>query len=162
MMSKDANFIFSLKIMNQSWQEAKDTLAPILNYDKALTQNFIITDRLYISNSIARKCLILNTNTIETKLMLSPSLVINLFNKESQADIEKYFRIKWQNAQMLFWQNQYVSDLYVHSSIEDKKTLTSLAYATNLESPNFQLINDSVKEKNNVGLIEQAINRVFR
>ena len=154
--------LFLVEDKEGSWEEVSKKLAPILNYDKSLSKNFLLTDRSYISNSIARICLILNTNTIVKKVMLSPSLVINLLDQETQIDIEKYFRIKWLNTQFAFWNPQNINTKPLTEFMnQQEENYTSFAYTTNLESPSFKLIQNSVKEQKYSSLLEQAITEYF-
>ncbi|MDQ7059912.1 MAG: hypothetical protein Q9M43_01740 [Sulfurimonas sp.] len=155
--------LFLVEDNEKSWQEASARLAFILQYDKSLSQNFILTDRKYISNSIANKCLIVNTNIITKKVLLSPSLVVNLFNQETQEDIEKYFRVKWLNSQFAFWKTRDTgkNNFFLSTSINENKTLTCLSYTTNLESLEIALLENSVEDNKYIGLIEQAITECF-
>ncbi len=153
--------LFLVEDKEGDWEEVSKKLASILKYDKALTQNFILTDRSYISNSATRKCLILNTNQIVKKVILAPSLIINLYEQESQLDIEKYFRVKWLNTQFTFWSPQNIPKKSYDEFINEEENQISLVYTTNLEEPNFKLIQDSVKEQKYSALLEQAITEYF-
>ncbi len=153
--------LFLVEDNEDSWNVISKKLAPILKYDKALSENFILTDRTYVSNGIARKCLILNTNKLEKKVMLSPSLIVNLYEQESQVDIEKYFRIKWLNSQFSFWNPKNIIKKPLNEVINQKEYKTSLVYTTNLEAPIFQVIQNSVEEKKHASLLEQAVTEYF-
>lgn len=153
--------LFLVEDNEGAWEEASKRLTPILKYDKSLSQNFILSDRSYISNGIARRCFILNSNTLTKQVLLSPSLIINLYNQETQIDIEKYCRIKWVNAQLPFWNPTNTTRIPLNEFIKQEKHQTSLVYATNLKEPNFKLIQNSVKEQKYSALLEQAITEYF-
>ena len=152
--------LFLVEDSEQLWEESSKKLAPILKYHKSLNQNIILSDRAYISNSIARKCLILQTNEIQTKILLSPSLVINLYNANTQQDIEKYFRIKWNNTHIPFWFKNGIDSSFFNNKIGND-SLKSIVYTTNMESLEFKVISNSVKDKKYIGLVEQSITEYF-
>lgn len=153
--------LFLVEDKEQFWEEARIQLAPILKYKKSMSQNIILTDYHYIKNGLTSKCLIINKNKIESKVLLSPSLIINLYNNKTQVGIEEYFRIKWPNAQMLCWYRWGLNKKYFNNFIKEDDFLTSVAYTSNLEMPEFKLFTSTVENKDFIGPIEQAINEYF-
>lgn len=155
----------------QLWQEAKEQLEPILRYSKSLTQNILLTDYSYVSNGIARQCLVLNSGEIQNNVFLSPSIVINLYDSDKQKGIENYFRIKWSNSQLCFWKMREIKSPQNSQNVQEKQVDTShcIAYTTNLESPDFKILEDSISIEesingsadNYIGLLEQAVTEYF-
>jgi predicted nucleic-acid-binding Zn-ribbon protein len=150
--------LFLVEDIKELWKETSEQLAQILKYNKAKSQNILLSDRAYISNSIALKCLILNNNQIQKNVMLSPSLIINLLDKDTQEDIEKYFRIKWSNTQLCFWKMKNINKGKI---LKLKNTSYCIAYTTNLENPNFKIVAESITHDHYSGLVEQAITEYF-
>lgn len=158
--------LFLVEDSEQLWQEAKEQLTQVLEYSKSLTQNILLTDYSYISNGIARQCLILNSGEIKNNVFLSPSIVINLYDNDKQRKIENYFRLKWFNTQQCFWKMRDIDTIQLSQGSASQ----CIAYTTNLESPDFKIISDSIfikelddenKKYNYTGLVEQAVTEYF-
>ncbi|XPV68936.1 MAG: hypothetical protein ACNI25_16775 [Halarcobacter sp.] len=153
--------LFLVEDKENLWEESRIKLEPLLKYNKSLSQNILLSDCAYISNGFSSKCLVVNTNEMKKLVMLSPSLIVNLYNKKSQLDIEAYFRVKWPSAQIVCWNKKYLDKRYFDNFIDEKDIIESIAYTTNLEAPKFKLLSKTVKDEDFIGLIEQAVTEYF-